>query len=49
MVVGKLGTKQLGAVSLATMTSTITFAIFEGTATALDTLCHKLTVQATMS
>ena len=41
MVVGKLGTKQLGAVSLATMTSTITFAIFEGTATALDTLCPQ--------
>ncbi|KAL1573106.1 mate efflux family protein [Candida albicans] len=41
VVVGKLGTKQLGAVSLATMTSTITFAIFEGTATALDTLCPQ--------
>ncbi|CAK9440441.1 uncharacterized protein LODBEIA_P45410 [Lodderomyces beijingensis] len=41
IVVGKLGTKQLAAVSLATMTSTITFAIFEGTATALDTLCPQ--------
>ncbi|KAL6452675.1 hypothetical protein SBY92_001937 [Candida maltosa Xu316] len=39
IVVGKLGTKELGAVSLATMTSTITFAIFEGIGTALDTLC----------
>ena len=41
VVVGKLGTKELGAVSLATMTATITFAIFEGTATALDTLCPQ--------
>lgn len=41
IVVGKLGTKELAAVSLATMTSTITFGIFEGTATALDTLCSQ--------
>ncbi|KAI5951748.1 hypothetical protein KGF54_004823 [Candida jiufengensis] len=41
IVVGKLGTNELAAVSLATMTSTITFAIFEGTATALDTLCPQ--------
>ncbi|RCK66967.1 hypothetical protein Cantr_03429 [Candida viswanathii] len=41
VVVGKLGTAELGAVSLATMTATITFAIFEGTATALDTLCPQ--------
>ncbi|WLF77468.1 hypothetical protein PVL30_001186 [Lodderomyces elongisporus] len=41
IVVGKLGTNELAAVSLATMTTTITFAIFEGTATALDTLCPQ--------
>ncbi|EGW33610.1 uncharacterized protein SPAPADRAFT_60944 [Spathaspora passalidarum NRRL Y-27907] len=41
IVVGKLGTSELAAVSLATMTSTITFAIFEGSATALDTLCPQ--------
>ncbi|KAG7664670.1 uncharacterized protein J8A68_001766 [[Candida] subhashii] len=41
VVVGKLGTNELAAVSLATMTSIITFAIFEGTATALDTLCPQ--------
>ncbi|KAI3402395.2 hypothetical protein KGF56_004803 [Candida oxycetoniae] len=41
IVVGKLGTSELAAVSLATMTTTITFAIFEGTATALDTLCPQ--------
>ncbi|KAI5957499.1 hypothetical protein KGF57_003193 [Candida theae] len=41
IVVGKLGTKELAAVSLATMTSTITFGVFEGTATALDTLCSQ--------
>ncbi|RLV93660.1 putative transporter [Spathaspora sp. JA1] len=41
IVVGKLGTRELAAVSLATMTSTITFAIFEGSATALDTLCPQ--------
>lgn len=41
LVVGHLGKVELAAVSLATMTSTITFAIFEGTATALDTLCPR--------
>lgn len=41
VVVGKLGTNELAAVSLGTMTSIITFAIFEGTATALDTLCPQ--------
>ncbi|CAI5756787.1 unnamed protein product [Candida verbasci] len=41
VVVGKLGTNELAAVSLATMTSQITFAIFEGVATALDTLCPQ--------
>jgi MATE family multidrug resistance protein len=41
LVVGHLGKVELAAVSLATMTSTITFAIFEGTATALDTLCPQ--------
>lgn len=41
IVVGKLGTKELAAVSLATMTSTITFGVFEGAATALDTLCSQ--------
>ncbi|KAI5964715.1 uncharacterized protein KGF55_001784 [Candida pseudojiufengensis] len=41
IVVGKLGTDELAAVSLATMTSTITFAIFEGIATSLDTLCPQ--------
>ena len=36
LVVGHLGKNELAAVSLATMSSTITFAIFEGIATALD-------------
>ncbi|ABN64751.2 predicted protein [Scheffersomyces stipitis CBS 6054] len=41
LVVGHLGKNELAAVSLATMSSTITFAIFEGIATALDTLCPQ--------
>lgn len=41
LVVGHLGKSELAAVSLASMTSTITFAIFEGIATALDTLCPQ--------
>ncbi|CUM63415.1 uncharacterized protein PRCAT00000990001 [Priceomyces carsonii] len=41
MVVGHLGKSELAAVSLGSMSSTITFAIFEGTATALDTLCPQ--------
>lgn len=41
LVVGHLGKDELAAVSLATMTSTITYAIFEGIATALDTLCPQ--------
>jgi MATE family multidrug resistance protein len=40
--VGKLGTLQLGAVTLATMTANITFyAPVQGLATALDTLCAQ--------
>lgn len=41
LVVGHLGKNELAAVSLALMTSTITLAIFEGIATALDTLCPQ--------
>ncbi|CCE78270.1 Piso0_000888 [Millerozyma farinosa CBS 7064] len=41
LVVGHLGKNELAAVSLGTMLSTITFAIFEGIATALDTLCPQ--------
>lgn len=41
LVVGHLGKNELAAVSLASMTSTITFAVFEGIATALDTLCPQ--------
>ncbi|KAK6454703.1 mate-domain-containing protein [Scheffersomyces xylosifermentans] len=41
LVVGHLGKNELAAVSLATMSSTITFAIFEGIATSLDTLCPQ--------
>lgn len=41
LVVGHLGKNELAAVSLGTMTSTITLAIFEGIATALDTLCPQ--------
>lgn len=41
LVVGHLGKNELGAVSLATMSSTITLAIFEGIATSLDTLCPQ--------
>ncbi|KAF2275545.1 MATE efflux family protein, partial [Westerdykella ornata] len=41
-VVGHLGTEELGAVSLATMTANITgYAIYEGLATSLDTLCAQ--------
>lgn len=41
LVVGHLGKNELAAVSLASMTSTITLAIFEGIATSLDTLCPQ--------
>lgn len=41
LVVGHLGKTELAAVSLGSMTSTISLAIFEGTATALDTLCPQ--------
>lgn len=41
LVVGHLGKNELAAVSLASMTSTITLAIFEGISTALDTLCPQ--------
>lgn len=41
LVVGHLGKHELAAVSLATMTTTISFAVFEGMATALDTLCPQ--------
>lgn len=41
IVVGHLGKNELAAVSLGSMTTTITFAIFEGIATALDTLCPQ--------
>lgn len=41
LVVGHLGKNELAAVSLASMTSTITLAVFEGIATALDTLCPQ--------
>lgn len=41
LVVGHLGKNELAAVSLGSMCSTITFAIFEGIATALDTLCPQ--------
>ncbi|RMZ70823.1 ethionine resistance [Pyrenophora seminiperda CCB06] len=41
-VVGHIGTDELGAVSLATMTANITgLAIYEGLATSLDTLCAQ--------
>jgi MATE family multidrug resistance protein len=40
--VGRLGTVELGAVSLASMTANITgYAIFQGLATSLDTLCAQ--------
>lgn len=39
LTVGHLGKNELAAVSLASMTTNITFAIFEGIATSLDTLC----------
>lgn len=42
IVAGRLGTSELGAVSLATMTSNITgLAVYEGMATSLDTLCSQ--------
>lgn len=41
VVVGHLGKDELAAVSLGSMITTITFAIFEGIATALDTLCPQ--------
>lgn len=41
-MVGHIGTNELGAVSLATMTANITgLAVFEGLATSLDTLCAQ--------
>lgn len=41
-VVGHIGTDELGAVSLATLTANITgLAIYEGLATSLDTLCAQ--------
>jgi len=40
--VGRLGTAELGAVSLASMTANITgYAIYQGLATSLDTLCAQ--------
>ncbi|KAH3660433.1 hypothetical protein OGAPHI_007019 [Ogataea philodendri] len=39
--VGHLGKQELAAVSMASMTSTIILAIYEGIATALDTLCPQ--------
>lgn len=39
--VGHLGKEELAAVSMASMTSTIILAIFEGIATSLDTLCPQ--------
>lgn len=41
LVVGHLGKKELAAVSLASMSSTITLGIFDGISTALDTLCPQ--------
>ncbi|AAS52586.2 AEL099Wp [Eremothecium gossypii ATCC 10895] len=41
LVVGHLGKNELAAVSLASMTTNITFAIFEGISTSLDTLCPQ--------
>lgn len=41
LVVGHLGTDELAAVSLGTMITTVSFAVFEGMATALDTLCPQ--------
>lgn len=41
LVVGHLGKTELAAVSLASMSSTITFGIFDGIATSLDTLCPQ--------
>lgn len=39
---GHLGTKELGAVSLASMTASITgYAVYQGLATSLDTLCAQ--------
>lgn len=42
LVVGKIGTDELAAVSLATMMANITgYAVYEGLATSLDTLCAQ--------
>lgn len=41
LTVGHLGKTELAAVSLASMTSNITLAIFQGIATSLDTLCPQ--------
>lgn len=42
IVAGRLGTNELGAVSLASMTANVTgLAIYEGLATSLDTLCSQ--------
>ncbi|KAH3899441.1 uncharacterized protein SCODWIG_01381 [Saccharomycodes ludwigii] len=41
VAVGHLGKSELAAVSLASMTTNITLAVFEGIATSLDTLCPQ--------
>lgn len=41
LTVGHLGKSELAAVSLASMTTNITLAVFEGIATSLDTLCPQ--------
>ena len=42
IVAGHLGTSELGAISLATMTASVTgLALYEGMATSLDTLCSQ--------
>ncbi len=42
IVAGRLGTNELGAISLATMTANVTgLAMYEGLATSLDTLCSQ--------
>ena len=42
IVAGRLGTNELGAISVATMTANVTgLAVYEGLATSLDTLCSQ--------
>lgn len=42
IVAGRLGTNELGAISLASMTANVTgLAVYEGLATSLDTLCSQ--------